>query len=222
MDHQAAPQLDPATQPIPVVPSARPVPPHAAPQNGAPQYAAAHPYAATPPYVPAAPVPYRPAAPGVPGTVTAVRVLLGLNAGANAISLMIAVIGAMAASSMASAFGGTDLDAGEGVTVGTLITALWLLAAWAVVSIAVDIWAIVTIGRASRTARIVVSALPVANVLVQLAFLPALGSDALGGLVFAVPLGVALLVLLWVPESSKAFFDGCPVAVPAQRPGPAC
>ncbi|WP_433783338.1 hypothetical protein ACQPX6_25185 [Actinomycetospora sp. CA-101289] len=152
-----------------------------------------------------------------PGTITAVQVLLGLAAAANAVSVLLGIASASLAAAMTS--GLPDIDAESAAMLAGARTALVMLSIYSVAAAAFDIWALVAVGKRRTIARLLITLTPVLAVSFNIAATMVAGGGAAEGgvsIAFVIPLSATLIILLWLPRSSRAWFgDVAPAAPPA-------
>ena len=155
-----------------------------------------------------------------PGTITAVQVLLAVAAAANVVS----VLGSIATASLASALtsGMPGLDTESAAVIAGARSALVLLSVYGVAVAAFDIWALIAVGNRRTVARLLITVMPILAVSVNIAAATMMGGGAaVGGvsIAFVIPLSATLIILLWLPQSSRAWFGD--VAATATPPTPA-
>ena len=166
-----------------------------------------------------------------PGTVTAAQVIIwvlgALGAVGGGLVLVLGVVGLVSGASVAAGAAGTEasgLGAAFGGLIGVFSGGLVVAGVLSLAVVGLWFWIASALGRASRAARIVATLLCGLDVVWGLfALVGSLadraGAAALGALrLLAIP--ATLMGLLWGAESSRRFFDGMPVGLPAQR-GPA-
>lgn len=82
------------------------------------------------------------------------------------------------------------------------------LTVFAVIAAVADGWAVLAVARRSRAARLVITLVEVADVLVGLTGFSVLDVPTMVAvLVLGLPFNATLLVLLWGPASSRCWFD---------------
>ncbi|WP_345411064.1 zinc ribbon domain-containing protein [Actinomycetospora chlora] len=155
---------------------------------------------------------------GVPGPVTAARVLIALSGVSGVLWGLVAVgVGLLALSwSRSAGISGNDLGSDELGAFG--VTTLGGLAGWLVVIgllllvlSALDFLCVARLGRGDRTARALLTAVVLADRVLGVVLGVAVDRQFLVLLVVSVPWALLVLGLLWVTRSARRFFGDEPL-----------
>ncbi len=147
-------------------------------------------------------------APRTPGVVTAGKALLILSVVANGLLAVLFIgLGALASRVMPVLTAGDPDATAEGAGLSTVMV---VLAVWCLVTVVLEIWAVVALrGPRRRAARVVATGLPIGDVATGVLTAPVLGVSVIVSTVFWSLVWAALFVALWwLPASARLYFTG--------------